>query len=159
FDEVEKAHPDFADILLQILDDGRLTDNKGRTISFKNTIILLTSNSKNIEMDFKPEVIGRLDGVLEYSSLKIEAMDKLVEKEISFLKQRLKDKNVEVNISKQAISYIAKLGFDEKYGARPLKSTFNRLITRQVATQLIKKDNIKTINIALNEDQLQINYV
>jgi ATP-dependent Clp protease ATP-binding subunit ClpB len=84
FDEVEKAHPDFSDILLQVLDDGRLTDNKGRTINFKNTVIFLTSNSKNPEMDFKPEVLGRLDAVLNYNALDKSVMSELVENKFNF---------------------------------------------------------------------------
>src|SRR5690606_30675603 len=118
FDEIEKAHPDFSDILLQILDDGRLTDNKGRTISFKNTIILLTSNSKNIEYDFKPEVLGRLDGILNYNPLSRDVMTNLVEKQIKLLNLRLKTQNVELDFTTKAVEHLAEVGYDEKFGAR-----------------------------------------
>lgn len=133
FDEIEKAHPDFADILLQLLDDGRLTDNKGRTISFKNTIILLTSNSKNIEMDFKPEVLGRLDGILHYNSLSKDVMIHLVEKQIKLLNRRLKSQNVSLNFTQEAKTHLADVGYDEAFGARPLQSAFNRLVTRPLS--------------------------
>ncbi|RLA63629.1 MAG: ATP-dependent chaperone ClpB [Epsilonproteobacteria bacterium] len=138
FDEIEKAHRDFADILLQILDDGRLTDNKGRTINFKNTIILLTSNSKNIEMDFKPEVLGRLDGILEYNSLDSRVMKKLVTKQIKLLNKRLKDKNVTVHLDPEVKTEIMNAGYDPKYGARPLASIFNKIIIRPLSKRLLK---------------------
>jgi ATP-dependent Clp protease ATP-binding subunit ClpB len=138
FDEIEKAHRDFADILLQILDDGRLTDNKGRTINFKNTIILLTSNSKNIELDIKPEVLGRLDGVLTYNSLDSRVLERLVEKQIKLLNERLKDKNVTVDLEPEVKSEIMNAGHDPQYGARPLASVFNKLIIRPLSRNLLR---------------------
>lgn len=138
FDEIEKAHPDFSDILLQILDDGRLTDNKGRTINFKNTVILLTSNSKNIELDFKPEVLGRLDEKLEYNSLGEEIMGSLVEKQINLLNERLKNQNATVSFTKEAKEHLSKVGYSEIYGARPLQSVFSRLVIRPLSKQLLR---------------------
>lgn len=140
FDEVEKAHPDFADILLQILDDGRLTDNKGRTINFKNTIIFLTSNSKNIEMDFKPEVIGRMDGVLEFNALDNSVVNQLVEKQLHLLNERLKPKKVEVELDDSIYKALIEQGYDVKYGARPLNSVFNRMIVRPLSKQLLSDE-------------------
>ncbi len=137
FDEIEKAHPDFADILLQILDDGRLTDNKGRVINFKNTIILLTSNSKNIELDFKPEVLGRLDSILEYKSLDESIMTKLIDKQVKLLNERLKSKELTLKLDKSAYELLAKLGYTPEYGARPLQSCFMRLITRPLSKKLL----------------------
>ncbi|MFT7185046.1 MAG: ATP-dependent Clp protease ATP-binding subunit ClpB [Pseudohongiellaceae bacterium] len=137
FDEIEKAHPDFADILLQILDDGRLTDNKGRTINFKNTIILLTTNSKNIEVDFKPEVIGRLDGVLSYHSLNQSVMANLIEKQLVLLNGRLKSKRITVALTAVLTEAVSSQGYDERYGARPLNSVFNRLVTRPLSHKLL----------------------
>lgn len=137
FDEIEKAHPDFSDILLQILDDGRLTDNKGRTINFKNTIIALTTNSKNPEMDFKPEVLGRLDGVLEYKSLDRSVMSGLIDRQLSFLNQRLLEKKIRLVLDDELKSTLAKLGYDERYGARPLASVFSRLVTRPLSHKMI----------------------
>ena len=137
FDEIEKAHPDFSDILLQLLDDGRLTDNKGRTINFKNTIVLLTTNSKNIELDFKPEVLGRLDAILTFNSLDKSIMKDLVLKQVKLLKERIKNQAYSVEISEQVLSHLASVGYDENYGARPLHSTFNRLIIRPLSKYVL----------------------
>ena len=139
FDEIEKAHPDFSDILLQILDDGRLTDNKGRTVSFKNTVIILTTNSKNIELDFKPEVIGRLDSVLEFNSLGEEIMEELVKKQISQLTARLVEKKVHLEFTSELIKDLSKRGYDPMYGARPLNALFNKLITRPLSRLLVQE--------------------
>ncbi len=137
FDEIEKAHPDFADILLQILDDGRLTDNKGRTINFKNTILMLTSNSKNPQSDFKPEVLGRLDAILTFHKLDRKVMTELVNKQIKLLNERLKSKNASVVFTKEATEHLAEVGFDENYGARPLQTTFNRLVIRPLSKRVL----------------------
>ena len=140
FDEVEKAHSDFADILLQILDDGRLTDSKGRHVNFRNTVIFLTSNSKDIRRDFKPEVLGRLDARLEYRQLGKEIMGQLVERELQFLNQRLKEKHLEVELDQEVTDLIAERGFDEAYGARPLKSVFSSFIIRPLSRQILSNE-------------------
>ncbi len=140
FDEIEKAHPDFADILLQILDDGRLTDNKGRTISFKSTIVALTTNSKNPQQDFKPEVLGRLDAILDYHSLDKSIMQNLVAKQTEMLNERLRDKKLQVNLSQEVVAQLCERGYDERYGARPLASVFSRLVTRPLSHQLLKDE-------------------
>lgn len=137
FDEVEKAHHDFSDILLQILDDGRLTDNKGRTIDFKNTIILITTNSKNLEEDFKPEVLGRLDAVLSYNALDQSIMKNLIDKQVKLLNQRLESKNLHVDLSDEVYSEIAKRGYDPRFGARPLQSVFGQYITRPLSRKIL----------------------
>lgn len=137
FDEIEKAHRDFADILLQILDDGRLTDNKGRTISFRNTVVLLTTNSKNIEADFKPEVLGRLDAVLEYESLGPDIMKDLIQKQVRNLNERLSDRQLSLSLDENLIKELSSRGYDPRYGARPLASVFNKLVVRPLARQLL----------------------
>ncbi len=138
FDEIEKAHPDFADILLQILDDGRLTDNKGRTINFKNTIVMMTSNSKNPKEDFKPEVLGRIDGVLTYLGLDKRVMRQLVDKQLRFLNERLKSKKVVLKLDKKAFDTLEEQGFDFQYGARPLNGVFQRLVTRPLSKKILE---------------------
>ena len=150
FDEIEKAHHDFSDILLQILDDGRLTDSKGRTIDFKNTIIMLTTNSKNIEADFKPEVLGRLDSHLTFSELSEGVMNELVEKQVKLLNARLVDKDFKVTLSAEVMKEIAKRGYDPRYGARPLQSVFNRLVVRPLSKQIL--------NGSLQGDKIQLNW-
>lgn len=142
FDEIEKAHPDFADILLQILDDGRLTDNKGRTINFKNTIIMMTSNSKNPKEDFKPEVLGRIDAVMTYHGLDKSVMKQLIEKQMKLLNERLKAKKVSFKLDEKAMETLSEQGFDFQYGARPLNSVFQRLVTRPLS-KLILEGSLK----------------
>ncbi|MAE59100.1 MAG: ATP-dependent chaperone ClpB [Halobacteriovorax sp.] len=137
FDEIEKAHRDFSDILLQILDDGRLTDNKGRTIDFRNCVILLTTNSKNIELDFKPEVIGRLDAVLDYKSLGSNVLDQLITKELGLLNSRLADKKISIKLDNSLIEKLKSEGFSEAYGARPLHSVFNKYVARSLSKKII----------------------
>jgi ATP-dependent Clp protease ATP-binding subunit ClpB len=158
FDEVEKAHPDFSDILLQILDDGRLTDNKGRTISFKNTIIMLTSNSKNPEIDFKPEVLGRLDSILTFNKLDESIMKDLVNKQIKLLNERLKSKDAKITFSPEAIEHLARVGYDEKFGARPLNTTFNRLVTRPLSKKILAGElNAGEHKVTIKNEELLIN--
>lgn len=137
FDEVEKAHHDFSDILLQILDDGRLTDNKGRTIDFRNTIILITTNSQNIEADFKPEVLGRLDAILTYKSLDQSIMKNLIDRQVMMLNQRLEGKNLQITLDDKSYQEIAKRGYDPRFGARPLQSVFGQIITRPLSKKLL----------------------
>lgn len=138
FDEIEKAHRDFSDILLQILDDGRLTDNKGRTIDFKNTIILLTTNTKNLEGDFKPEVLGRLDAILTYNELDNSIMESLIDKQIKLLNQRLESKDLIIELDKKVYEELAKRGYDPRYGARPLQSVFSQLVTRPLSKKVLE---------------------
>ncbi len=137
FDEIEKAHRDFSDILLQILDDGRLTDNKGRTIDFKNCVILLTTNSKNLEGDFKPEVLGRLDAILDYKELDIGIMGQLLDRELAMINNRLSDKKIRIELDENLKKVIETEGYSEIYGARPLKSVFNKYVTRVLSKQVI----------------------
>lgn len=146
FDEIEKAHHDFADILLQILDDGRLTDNKGRTTDFKNTIIFLTSNSKNPDTDFKPEVLGRLDGRLQYTTLDNSIMGKLVEKQIQLLNSRLKDRSIKIELDPTMTQVLIQRGYDQRYGARPLQAVFNQLVIKPLSHHLLE-DKIEADHI------------
>ena len=158
FDEIEKAHYDFSDILLQILDDGRLTDNKGRTINFKNCIIILTTNSKNIETDFKPEVLGRLDAILTYNSLNESIMQQLVKNQIALLNKRLNSKNIILDIDASATMELGKLGYNPKYGARPLNTVFNKLVTRPLSKEIIKGEfNNMAIHGVWKNGEVQFN--
>jgi ATP-dependent Clp protease ATP-binding subunit ClpB len=138
FDEIEKAHPEFADILLQILDDGRLTDNKGRTVSFKNTIIFLTSNSKQIELDFRPEVLGRFDQMLTYKSLDASIMKKLVAKQVAQLNERLKTRHLALKLEAPLEQYLMERGYVPQYGARPLQSVFQKILVRPLAKAMLE---------------------
>ena len=137
FDEVEKAHHDFSDILLQILDDGRLTDNKGRTIDFRNTIIMITTNSKDLAADFKPEVLGRLDSILTYKPLDQSIMKNLIDRQVMKLNERLESKNLHIVLDDSLYNEVAKRGYDPRFGARPLQSVFGQLITRPLSKKLL----------------------
>ena len=164
FDEVEKAHPDVFNILLQVLDDGRLTDNKGVTVDFKNTIIILTSNigaskiieaktdeekekavNEEIKKYFKPEFINRLDNVVIFNSLKKEDIQEIVTIMAKDLSKRLADKDIEIELTKEVIEYIAEAGFDEVYGARPLRRALDENIEDRLA-ELILEDKLKAGN-------------
>ena len=138
FDEVEKAHHDFSDILLQILDDGRLTDNKGRTIDFKNTIILITTNSKDLDHDFKPELLGRLDSILSYNPLDNSIMTNLIDKQVQLLNERLEGKELTIQLDKKVYEELAKRGYDPRFGARPLQSVFSQIITRPLSKKVLE---------------------
>jgi ATP-dependent Clp protease ATP-binding subunit ClpB len=156
FDEVEKAHVDFLDILLQIMDDGRLTDNKGRVIDFRNTVLFLTTNSVHLERDFKPELIGRIDGVIAYQSLGTSVMEELIDKETMSLNERLDQFSVTVSLKSGLTNHLAKLGFDERYGARPLSTLYNKLITTKLS-RLILEGSLKEGRYVLGlNDKLEI---
>ena len=174
FDEIEKAHKDVFNILLQILDDGRITDSQGRTVDFKNTIIIMTSNlgseyildnlenSEKLVMDelkntFKPEFLNRIDEIIIFKSLKKEIIYKIVDKIINDINKRLSDKKIEISLTNSAKDFIINNSYDEKYGARPIK----RFISRNVETLIAKKiinDEIKyNSNIIIDVDNNQLN--
>lgn len=157
FDEIEKAHQDVFNILLQILDDGRLTDGKGRTVDFRNTIIIMTSNigtdliqeikdPEEIEhrmMDalrlrFKPELLNRVDDIIIFHSLSKEHLQSIVDIQLSYLKNRLQEHNYEIDVSKGARTWIADVGYDLTYGARPLKRAIQRYIENPLALKILE---------------------
>lgn len=137
FDEVEKGHKDFADILLQILDDGRLTDNKGRTVNFNNTIIFLTSNLKDPTTYFRPEMIGRFSDVVKFNPLAMEVMPLLVNKELKALNKKLAKQNLKLELAKELIDYLSKEGHSVEYGARPMIRLFNNRVSKPLAQQIL----------------------
>ena len=149
FDEIEKAHKDVFNILLQILDDGRITDSQGRTVDFKNTIIIMTSNlgseyilenkenakeevMSELHHTFKPEFINRIDEIIIFKSLTKEVVYSILDKIISEIEQRLSDKKIKISLTDSAKKYIIDSSYDEKYGARPIK----RFVSRNVETLL-----------------------
>ena len=159
FDEIEKAHRDVFNILLQILDDGRITDSQGRTVDFKNTIIIMTSNlgseyilektsdANNLVMTelkhtFKPEFINRIDEIVIFNSLSKDTIYDILNKIINDIEYRLKDKNLHITISDSAKEFIIDSSYDEKYGARPIKRYVQRNIETLIAEAIIN-DNIK----------------
>ena len=161
FDEIEKAHPEVFNVLLQILDDGRMTDGQGRTVDFKNTIIIMTSNvgsqwiqdisdSQPEEMadrvmealrtQFKPEFLNRIDEMIIFHNLTKDQIGKIVNIQIDKLRHRLADKQVELILSGDAIAFLADKGYDPTYGARPLKRVVQRFIENELSLGLLKGD-------------------
>jgi len=143
FDEIEKAHPDFSDIMLQILDDGRLTDTQGRVVNFKNTVIFATSNLPNHEDFFKSELLGRLDEVLYFDLLNEDVINLILERELELLNQKLTVKDITLSLDNEFKERIRKVGFDDKYGARPLKNAFNRMVIKPFSKILLKEKEFK----------------
>jgi ATP-dependent Clp protease ATP-binding subunit ClpB len=145
FDEIEKAHPDVFNILLQVLDDGRLTDNKGVTVDFTNTIIILTSNVKeeNLRNQFKPEFLNRLDEIVKFNSLELEQIKKIVDLFFEDIAKKVKDRDIKLSLSDSAKTFIADVGFDPDYGARPLKRALYEIVEDKLA-DLILSDEVKS---------------
>ena len=159
FDEIEKAHPDVFNILLQILDDGRITDSQGRTVDFKNTIIIMTSNlgseyilenlsnkneliNKELKSTFKPEFLNRIDEIIYFESLSKDVVYKILDKIINEVQNRLKNRNIKITLSDKARNYVIEQAYDEAYGARPIKRYVAENIETMIAMELIS-DNIK----------------
>lgn len=157
FDEIEKAHPDVFNILLQILDDGRLTDGHGRTVDFKNTVVIMTSNvgsqwiqdptlddeeKKNRSMEalratFKPEFLNRIDDIIMFSALKLADIYRIVDIQMGLINKRLKERKMSVELTEKAKNYIAEQGYSPVYGARPLKRSLQKLILDPLAMEIL----------------------
>ena len=178
FDEVEKAHPDVFNILLQVLDDGRLTDNKGVTVDFKNTIIILTSNigsARIIEISdkeqrrkavldelkshFRPEFLNRLDDIVIFEQLGIDAISNIVDILFNNIKKKVEEKGIKISLTNEAKDYIAKVGFDPVYGARPLKRAIYEIVEDKLA-ELILEDSIgdgSSVEFDIKNDEIVVN--
>ncbi|MEG1987416.1 MAG: AAA family ATPase [Bacilli bacterium] len=169
FDEIEKAHPEVLNLLLQILDDGRITDSNGRTVDFKNTIIIMTSNLGSefvldgntdkvehvLKETFRPEFINRIDEIVVFKALTKEVIAKILDKIIKEIESRLKDKNIHLVLTSRAKDYLITEGYDINYGARPLKRLVSRTVETLLAYKLISNDirMDDTVNIDyLNND-------
>jgi ATP-dependent Clp protease ATP-binding subunit ClpB len=159
FDEIEKAHPEVFNVLLQILDDGRMTDGHGRTVDFKNTIIIMTSNVGSAwiqelgtrdrsEMErrvmdalrttFKPEFLNRIDEIIIFQNLTPEQIGAIVEIQVERLRKRLEERKIELRLSEASKNLLARKGFDPVYGARPLKRAIQQSIENPLALEILK---------------------
>ena len=161
FDEVEKAHPDVFNVLLQVLDDGRITDSQGRTVDFKNTIIIMTSNldKDDLRTHFRPEFINRLDEIIEFSSLGQEHLKGIIDLMMADLNKRLVDRELHVSLTERAKEHIAEAGYDPVYGARPLKRYLQKHV-ETLSARLILADKVKmgdTITIDYDGEKLIAN--
>ena len=169
FDEIEKAHPDVFNVLLQILDDGRITDSKGVTVDFKNTIIILTSNlgsqyafenisneerqtkyMDEVKRHFKPEFINRIDEIIVFNALDDAAFIKIAHKFIGELQHRLAQRDINLHVSDAVFSQIAKMGVDPVFGARPMKRYIQRNIETQIAKKMIEEGVVKEAEILVD---------
>jgi len=158
FDEIEKAHPDVFNILLQILDDGRLTDGHGRTVDFKNTVVIMTSNigssfmqdlslsdeerkSRTMEAlraGFKPEFLNRIDDIITFKALTLEDINRIVEIQVRLIRKRLQERKMTLELTEKAKKYIAETGFSPVYGARPLKRALQKMILDDLSMKILE---------------------
>jgi ATP-dependent Clp protease ATP-binding subunit ClpB len=140
-DEIEKAHPDVFNVLLQLLDDGRLTDGQGRTVDFRNTIVIMTSNVRSPEAMrdvFRPEFLNRIDEVVEFKPLTREQLAEIVELQLKRLRARLEERGLALELTDAAKEIVAEAGWDPQYGARPLKRALQRLVENPLALRLLQ---------------------
>jgi ATP-dependent Clp protease ATP-binding subunit ClpB len=163
FDEVEKAHPEVLNVLLQLLDDGRLTDGKGRTVDFKNTVVIMTSNlgsqyiassvvtgdlNENVRREvmdalrehFRPEFLNRVDEIIVFHALTREHMKQIIDIQVRGLLKRLEDRKIHVALTDAAKELLVREGYDPVYGARPLKRTIQRLVLDPLAMRVLEGD-------------------
>ena len=179
FDEIEKAHPDVFNVLLQILDDGRLTDSKGRTVDFKNTVLIMTSNlgsreiqaaegdekqvreavTQELRAHFKPEFLNRIDDIVIFHQLSREQIVEIIDVQLERLRQMLADRNVTLVLDDSARALLAREGYDPQYGARPLKRAIQTLIQNPLAVKLLRGEIEpgQTIAVSANGDEMAFN--
>jgi ATP-dependent Clp protease ATP-binding subunit ClpB len=142
-DEIEKAHAEVFDVLLQVLDDGRLTDGQGRTVDFRNTVLIMTSNVRSVDAlrdVFRPEFLNRIDEVIEFQPLSKEQIAEIVELQLGRLRERLAERQIELELTDAAKEALAEAGWDPAYGARPLKRAIQRLVENPLALRLLEGD-------------------
>ena len=180
FDEVEKAHPEFFDVLLQVLDDGRLTDGQGRTVDFRNTILILTSNLGSIYLvdplldddarresvmavvraTFKPEFLNRLDDVILFDPLGTDELTEIVDLQIARMQERLADRRITLSVTPAALEWLALTGFDPIYGARPLRRLVQSAIGDQLARALLAGEihdgDTALVDLASSKERLEL---
>ena len=180
FDEIEKAHPDVFNILLQVLDDGRITDSQGRTVDFKNTIIILTSNlgsdyilegiqengeiseeakqkvNELLKRSFRPEFLNRLDEIVFYKPLRKTEISKILELLIKDIENRLEDKNIKLELSQKAKDYLIDNGYDEVYGARPLKRFVQKKLETLIARKILSQEILPNTTVKVDCDNNEL---
>ena len=158
FDEIEKAHPDVFNILLQVLDDGRLTDNKGRTANFKNTIIIMTSNASKemLHQMMRPEFLNRIDEIITFSQLTQEEIANIVELQMNKVKRMLEPQGFVLEWTPAAINYLAQVGYDPEFGARPVKRAIQTHLLNELSKKMLAEEVVreKPIRIDANDNGL-----
>ena len=176
FDEIEKAHPDVFNLFLQILDEGHLTDGQGRTVSFKNCIIIMTSNigsdlileahqlddavknqiEKLLHKYFRPEFLNRIDAIVYFRMLTHADVIRIALVQIDQLKERLGQRNITLTISQEALDKVASLGYEKEFGARPLKRAISHYIATPIAHYLLKHPDTSQLTIDLKNDAITV---
>ena len=153
-DEIEKAHPDVFNILLQVLDDGRLTDNKGRLVDFKNTIIIMTSNvpENDLRSHFRPEFLNRIDDIIVFKQLTEDQIVDVVAMQFQKVKEMLKANAINIDMTEEAMRYLAKISYDPQYGARPVKRMMQREMLNQLSRMIIADKVNKECPIIVDYD-------
>jgi len=175
FDEIEKAHPDVFNILLQVLDDGRLTDSQGRVVNFKNTVIIMTSNiggewfsesngkprelieekiKEALRRNFKPEFLNRIDEIVVFNSLKEKDIEKIVEIQLRDVKERLREQKISLRLDKEALEFIAHRGFDPTFGARPLKRTIQKYLLNPLSREILAGNIKENSTVVVSKGEL-----
>ena len=181
FDEIEKAHPDVFNVLLQVLDDGRLTDGQGRTVDFSNTLIIMTSNlgaeylvsqaegedsdavreqvMGMVRAHFRPEFLNRLDEIILFHRLKREQMTRIVDIQMERLAKLLEDRKIKLELDDKAKEWLGSKGYDPVYGARPLKRAIQKYVQDPLAEMILegKIHDGETVKVTANKDGLVIN--
>ena len=181
FDEIEKAHPDVFNILLQLLDDGRLTDNQGRTVDFKNTIVIMTSNigssdlienmredgtiSEEVEESvtgllknyFRPEFLNRIDDIILFSPLTKGQIIEIISLSLKGLERRLLDRDMHLELTDDAKEFIAKEAYDAHYGARPVKRYLQKNVETEIASMIIRGDIVDGQTVVIDSDGHKLN--
>ena len=153
FDEIEKAHPDVFNILLQVLDDGRLTDNKGHTANFKNTLIIMTSNATRdqLRMLMRPEFLNRIDEIITFEQLTKEQIAEVVTLQMKKVKDMLAPQGFQLDWTPQAINYLAEVGYDPQYGARPVKRAIQQYVLNELSKRLLAEQVTREKPIIVDE--------
>ena len=177
FDEIEKAHPDVFNILLQVLDDGRLTDGQGRVVDFKNTLIIMTSNIGSslilddinlseatkervldqLKANFRPEFLNRVDEIITFKALDLASIKDIVRLALKSVEEKLKDKYIQLNFSEDVIKYLAENAYEPQYGARPLRRYIQKELETSLA-KLILSNEIKErdkVDVILENDEIK----
>jgi ATP-dependent Clp protease ATP-binding subunit ClpB len=158
-DEIEKAHPEVFNILLQVLDDGRLTDGQGRTVDFRNTVLIMTSNVPNeaaMRETFRPEFLNRIDEIVEFEPLTRDQIGEIVELQLARLRARLAERGLSLELTDAAQEHLAEAGWDPTYGARPLKRAIQRLVENPLALRLLEGEFEEgdTVRVDVSSGQL-----
>jgi len=188
FDEIEKAHPEVWNSLLQILDDGRMTDGQGRVVDFRNTVLIMTSNlgtefvqrsgslgflhregegedkenqekiEKSLKATFRPEFLNRIDDIIIFSPLKLEDVERIVDLQLKELRERLKENNVSIELTDAARQWLAKQGYDKMYGARPLRRALQKYIESPLSVQMLRGDFVSGDTVLVDMKEEQIEF-